>query len=325
MLVESQRHVCLGRSPNAVLAASAMSAEHTDWRSCHDWTSHRYTWMARLLRRARAGGTQVSYDGGIDTPPPPPPCPTGWRTGPPDFVGVGVQRCGSTRWFALIRTHPEVDHANRAKELHYFDRFYAGGFTHADAVVYHQYFPRRSGNKTGEWTPLYASAPWIPRLLATAAPHAQLLVLLRDPVERYLSALELNTRVAGRRGVPLSRYAPLEAFLRGLYHEQLSTLLNYFERSRVLVLQYERCTQDPRSELRRTYGFLGLNDTEFVPPLDAHPKRQPEKPGLDAGTRSAFVEAYRNDVLSLIEAFPEIDVTLWPNFAHLAKRSPTAV
>jgi hypothetical protein len=204
------------------------------------------------------------------------------------------------------------------KELHYFDRFYASPCTPADLVGYHEYFPRGPGQRAGEWTPLYMSAPWIPRLLAAAAPEARLLVLLRDPVERYLSGLALNARVAKRRGAPLSRYAPLESFVRGLYHAQLVDLLSYFDRSQVLVLQYERCTLEPLPELRRTFQFLGLSETAVVPDLEAHPKRQPEKPMLDPDTREAYVQGYRDDVASLIDAFPEIDVRLWPNFAHLA-------
>ncbi|HTY97786.1 MAG TPA: hypothetical protein VMB91_12145, partial [Solirubrobacteraceae bacterium] len=67
-------------------------------------------------------------DGGVDTPPPPPQTPAGWRTGPPDFVGVGFQRCGTTRWYNLITAHPEVARPVAMKELHFFDRFYSGGF-----------------------------------------------------------------------------------------------------------------------------------------------------------------------------------------------------
>jgi Sulfotransferase domain len=260
----------------------------------------------------------AATDGGIDMPPPPPVCPAGWRTGPPDFVGVGVQRCGSTRWFKLIASHPDVIWSRSTKELHYFDRFYASECTQAELVAYHQYFPCSAGHKTGEWTPLYLSAPWIPRLLAAAAPDARLLVLLRDPVERYLSALELNARVAKNRGAPLSRYAPIEAFSRGLYHAQLVGLLRYFDRSQLLVLQYERCTREPMQELRRTFEFIGLKETGFVSDLSEHPRRQIGKPVLDLDTRDAYVQAYHDDVAGLIDAFPEIDVRLWPNFAHLA-------
>jgi sulfotransferase family protein len=284
------------------------------------WVAHR----RRSLRRLQQGGKRrpQGTDGGLDQPPPPPACPQGGRTGPPDFVGVGVQRCGTTRWFDLIASHPETVQPNAAKELHFFDRFHAGGFTQADVDRYHHYFPRTEGRRAGEWTPLYMTAPWIPRLLAAAAPQARLLVILRDPVERYLSALELNTRVANRRGAPLSRYALTDAYMRGFYYLQLVNLLNWFDRSQVLILQYERCSREPETELRRTYEFLGLGDTSFLPDLDRHPKQQPEKPTLDADDRDAFAKAYREDVLRLTEAFSEIDLRFWPNFSHLAGRRP---
>jgi len=272
------------------------------------------TGLRNLLR-----GSRPASDGGVDMPPPVPQCPPGWRTGPPDFVGVGVQRTGTTRWFRLIAAHPEVVKPPAGtKELHFFDRFHEGGWDEASAARYHDYFPREEGRKVGEWTPMYCAAPWIPPLLAAAAPDARLLVLLRDPVERYLSGLQLGREVAARRGAPLSRYAPLEAFARGLYHAQLATLLRHFAHEQVLVLQYERCAREPATELARTFEFIGLEDTAFQPDLERHPRRQKQKPALDARARAAFVAAYEQDVKALIEAFPEIDVALWPNFKHLA-------
>jgi hypothetical protein len=271
------------------------------------------------MRRSLIGRGVTRRNGGIDMPPPVPECPAGWTTGPPDFVGVGVQRCGTTRWFDLIASHPEVAAPRSAKELHYFDRFYLGGCSPAETARYQEYFPRPAGARAGEWTPLYASAPWIPALLAAAAPEARLLVLLRDPVERYLSGLQHATRMARRRGAPLERYAPLEQFARGFYHGQLTRLLHHFERSQLLVLQYERCAREPLPELRRTFEFLGLGDLEFDPDVEAHPRMQSDKPELDPLARESHVQAYRDDVVELIDAFPEIDVRLWPNFAHLAE------
>ncbi len=282
------------------------------------------TGAVRAVRRVTRSASRrwlrslTAADGGIDTPPAPPACPPGWQTGVPDFIGVGVQRSGTTRWFNLLASHPEIARSQASKELHYFDRYYVSEFTSADAARYHEYFPRPEGSKVGEWTPLYISAPWIPRLLAAAAPEARLLVILRDPVDRYLSGIQLNARVAKRRGVPLSRFAPLEAFARGFYHAQLVGLLRHFDRSQVLILQYERCTSEPLSELRRTFEFIGLKDTEFMPDLHAHPQRSIERSALDPDTRAAYIQTYRDDVLSLIDSFPEIDVRLWPNFAHLA-------
>ena len=35
-----------------------------------------------------------------------PPCPPGMTIGPPDFVGVGVPKAGTSWWFSLILAHP---------------------------------------------------------------------------------------------------------------------------------------------------------------------------------------------------------------------------
>jgi hypothetical protein len=257
---------------------------------------------------------------GVMAPPPRPDCPPGWRTGPPDFVGIGAQRAGTTRWFDLLVAHPEVEAppATR-KELHYFDRFHAGGFTPGDAAAYGDWFPRPAGRLTGEWTPVYLAAPWIPPLLAAAAPAAKLFVSLRDPVERYLSGLQRHHRTARAIDEPLNAMAPLEAFMRGFYSAQLSHLLAHFERSQVLVVQYERCVREPLRELRRSFAFLGLREEGFTEDLDvdAHPNRQSEKPALHGDARRALVDAYTPDVVALSHRFPEIDLGLWPNFAHL--------
>jgi hypothetical protein len=281
------------------------------------------SWNDRLRRRLgrhaqKLRSPEKGFDGGVDLPPPPPACPAGWRIGPPHFIGVGVQRCGSTRWGNLVMAHPEIVRTLGNKELHYFDRFYAGGCSSAEISRYHAYFPS-DGRKAGEWTPYYVSAPWIPPLLAAAAPQARLLVVIRDPVERYLSGIALNAKVAQRREVPLSRYAPLEAFSRGFYHSQLENLLAHFDRSQVLVLQYERCNLEPEAQLRRTYEFLELSDLEFMPDLEAHPREQRDKPVLDDATRAAFVQAYSDDVRALASSFPEIDLSVWPNFTHLTE------
>jgi hypothetical protein len=274
------------------------------------------------MRRPKAQREAPSTLDGRGVPPPAPQRPPGWRTGPPDFIGVGAQRCGTTRWFDLITSHPEVAAPASRKELHYFDRFHNGGYTEADTQRYHEYFPRPEQLKAGEWTPHYMSAPWVPRLLAAAAPETRLLVSLRDPMERHLSGLQLKARRGVSQTGASARTVALEQFARGLYHQQIVWLLRHFDRSRILILQYERCTREPLSELRRTFEFLGLKDLEFSPGLDAHPERQPEKPEVDEDTRTTYVEAYREDVAKLAETVPELDMSLWPNFAELASYNP---
>lgn len=243
----------------------------------------------------------------------PPTCPDGWTVAPPDFVGLGAQRSGTTWLYSLVAAHPDVEGA-RTKELHYFHRFWNRRFTDADAATYARWFPRPAGRISGEWSPGYLSHFWIPPLVARAAPDARLLVSLRDPVERYRSGvvLQAETRRQGAAGAST-------AFRLGCYGLQLEHLLSSATRDRLHVVQFEACTADPAAELARLYVFLGL-DPGFRPAgIDrAVNAARAKKDDLDPEIRAALVDAYTPDVRRLLDLDLGVDVTRWPNFAHLA-------
>ena len=103
--------------------------------------------------------------------------------------------------------------------------------------------PGRRASLAGEWTPGYMLDPWTPPLLRRAAPDARLLVLLRDPVERFRSG---RTLAENRLTVGASARAAANAgFQRGIYADQLLRLWRAFPREQVLVLQFERCVREP--------------------------------------------------------------------------------
>src|SRR5688500_10973409 len=94
----------------------------------------------------------------------PPPCPPGWAVGPPDFVGVGVQRAGTSWWWNLVTQHPQV-HVPGAgttefKERQFFSGAYAPRVRERQIERYPLHFPRPPGTITGEWTPRYMYDPW---------------------------------------------------------------------------------------------------------------------------------------------------------------------
>lgn len=242
-----------------------------------------------------------------ELPQPPPPAP-GDVVGPPDFVGVGVQKAGTSWWFDLIAAHPAVAEPFR-KELHFFAPYFATDFGAADVERYARYFPRPAGMVTGEWTPRYLCDAWKVPLIARAAPDARLLVLLRDPVERYQSGLAHD----------LARHAPQNPLVatahvdRGDYAAQLRHLFEHVQRERVLVLQYERCQADTHAQLARTFEFLGLE--AFDPPdLDRRVNvTTAPKPPLPDHLRDALVRRYRADLPALADLVPDLDPDLWPS------------
>jgi hypothetical protein len=162
---------------------------------------------------------------------------------------------------------------------------------------------------------------WTPLLLKRAAPQAKLLVLLRDPIERFRSGVQhQQSRKPGRA----AETNTTDSIERGRYATQLERLYAYYDPSRVLVLQYEQCRADPVAEYRRTLGFLGVDDG--LPPPDFDRTRgttmASSKAELWPDLQDALRVTLRPEIERLRELVPELDLTLWPNFSHLA---PVAV
>jgi hypothetical protein len=228
-------------------------------------------------------------------------------------VGIGVQKAGTTWWYELIVAHPGVSaRPGIHKERHFLSRFGTMAFGPTEIEAYHRWFPRRAGTLAGEWTPDYLDFPWVAPLLALAAPEARLLLMVRDPVERFRSGLAHQKR----HRASVTGATTADAVARGFYHQALTHWCDHIKADNLLLLQYERCTQDPVGELARTYRFLGLDDS-FVPP-DLRRSVGPTtgaKVDLAADARRRLVEAYRPDVEALAAQFPELDLALWPNFA----------
>lgn len=242
---------------------------------------------------------------------PPPVCPPGWHAGPPDFVGVGVQRGGTSWWFSELARHPDVHRApDVPKEVHFFDAFSDRRLTATDIARYHSWFARPPGGITGEWTPCYIYDPWTVPALAAAAPEARVLLLLRDPVDRFHSALEFQLR----RGLSHPT-AVLDAFHRGLYAEQVARLLAHVPRDRLLILTYEEVTTTTDAARRKTAEFLGLDAARFDGEATARrPRNRRTKAAekLPDALLDELLVRYRDDVAALGRLVPELDLTRWP-------------
>jgi hypothetical protein len=261
-----------------------------------------------------ARGRYAPWEEGFDFTPP--ALEPGEVAGPPEFVGIGVQKAGTTWWYELIAAHPQVTaRPGLHKERHYFDRFAVTPFGSAEIEDYHGWFPRRPGTVAGEWTPDYVRLPWVPTLLVQAAPEARLLVLLRDPVERLRSGLSHHRAQRGR----VTAEIWTDAVDRGFYDQQLAAWASVFPPDRFLVLQYERCVADPAGELARTYRFMDLDP--FVPEgLSRQVSATREQIPLSEDVRRRLVNLYTADVTALAKNHPEVELDRWPNFDTVVTR-----
>lgn len=265
----------------------------------------------KLKRQLGRGPEEMSAT--LDPPIPGPDM----KVGAPDFIGIGVQKAATDWWYYLICDHPAVQHPTtrpvELKELHYFSRFGTRDFGQPDIEQYHRWFPRSSSEIAGEWTPDYIYLPWVPYLVSLAAPDVRLIVCLRDPVERFRSGLAHNRANFFRYESP----SIADTVNQGFYAASLKRWMNYFRPDQFLILQFEAVVREPLPFIRRTYEFLGI-DPEFVPDV-IDPNRRNKSPvtraPLGQSTIRRLVDIYRPDVQDLLSMTPDIDVSLWPNFA----------
>lgn len=273
--------------------------------------------------------------------------------GPPDFVGIGAQSCGAPWWHGLIAEHPRIVHPADVRDgAGFFDDFSQREMSDADVARYHTRFVRPQGMLSGEWGSRYLADAWTPPLIARAAPDAKLLVILRDPIDRYMAILGQRSReVATADEVVLMT----DVINRGRYATQLRAFREFIDPERILVLQYERCRADVLGEYRRTVRFLGLPDDGFVPRrLRRAARGEPGARSYVRALRAAGLPEHVNrrwlrnaplrwlrgqrldvpteiwpeldtslhlvldpEVRALRELVPDFDLSLWPNFAQL--------
>ena len=217
----------------------------------------------------------------------------------PDFVVIGGKKCGTTFLYHLLGQHPLVEPA-AAKELHFFDEFFDEG-----TEWYRQSFPAprwKDGRRTitGEASP-YIAVRRAPERVAQVVPHARLIALLRNPVDRAYSdyqqvvskgretrtfeeAIGLDGKMGAREALPPlgeeEKSPPFEALggldedseylARSLYADQLLRWSEYFSREQMLVLKSEDFFELPQETLKLVFSFLGLpewepNASEIIP------------------------------------------------------------
>ena len=271
------------------------------------------------------------------------PVPKGWRIGEPDFVGIGSPKAGTSWWYSLLVNHPQIAEHRlfsekaflRTKELHYFLHFRHNGINKKQISTYRQAFAAPEGNICGEWSALYLRHPFCLEYLAKTAPKTKILLILRNPLDRMVSHLNylfLNrTRAlkldAKRRYLFEVYSAYPEAILHSLYAHGLRRLLQHFDPSQILVLQYEKCKENPQQEIARTYRFLEV-DYHYKPQgIEQAVNRQKYViPPLTAEERKRLSAYFVDDVRATVEMFPEIDLSL--GACHLctkrAKGGPNA-
>lgn len=255
---------------------------------------------------------------------------TGREVGP-DFVGVGVQRAGTTWVAEVLRQHPGV--WMREKEISFFTRHYHRGWD-----WYEAHFAGREGRRAGELSVNYFYAPrpdstrrefyplWNPRRrlqfwrrmpsprdeLARRYPSLRVFVVLRNPVERAWSHYwywRARRRRGGKRSVPFERMFRADGRwieTQGRYADHLAHWREAFPEMGVFF--YDDLRERPAELARSLYRFVGV-DPGFAPRTEAWINTRTVEP-LPPALRRELAAHYRAQVERL-EAMVGRDLSAW--------------
>jgi hypothetical protein len=186
----------------------------------------------------------------------------------PDFLCVGVEKCGTTSLYDLLRQHPQVG-LSRFKETHFFNTHWDKGLIWYQEKFSH--LPDRC-SAIGDITPAYHRFPEvIPRIRQTLGGTVKILFLLREPRQRafshYVHDFARHQKITD---LVYKRYLATTHYARSLQHYQEA-----FGRENCLVLIFEEdFLPDQQIMMDKVCAFLGL-DSLAITPVHSNPSCLP--------------------------------------------------
>lgn len=193
----------------------------------------------------------------------------------PDFLVIGAQKAASTYIQFCLSDHPEIWMPHG--ETPYFED---PDYGQAAPDFLGRCLAGRSERLVGLKRPQWIGRAEVPARICRDLPEANLIAVLRNPVDRAVSAYYHYMRgsflpvLDPEVGLALLLDADQdfaaawprswEVLEFGLYHKHLSGYAPFFGRGAIKVLLQEDVIRDPVGAARGLYAFLGV-DEEFMP------------------------------------------------------------
>ncbi len=175
----------------------------------------------------------------------------------PHFIGIGAQKAGTSWLHVCLYEHPGI-YMPVSKEIHFFSKYYERGIT-----WYETHFRAcQATQRAGEFSPTYLYDPDAAKRLYDYHPGLQLIVCLREPVARTLSAYRYAIQIGALPPTMslndvLKQYPAYTDHSR--YAEQLKRYFRYFSRQQMLIVFYEDIAASPDTLLDTVYDFVGVH------------------------------------------------------------------
>jgi hypothetical protein len=192
----------------------------------------------------------------------------------PNFLIIGAQKSGTTFIHKCAREHPDV--FLPFNEIRFFEN---PEYEQSDLKQFETLFDQVSREKAvGLKRADYLSKAECPERIYQHLPRAKMILILRNPVERAVSAyfhqiklgfLPVKPAEEGLPKIIRGDYKTLypksdEIIEYGFYHRHLTRYLRYFDPEQFCVVLFDAMKADPLGLMKRIYNFIGVYD-QYVP------------------------------------------------------------
>lgn len=199
------------------------------------------------------------------------------------FVVIGVQKSATTWINDCLKEHPELNVKREKNE----DFYYSGPvYKKNGSKWYWSLFDNSDGLK-GCVSVDYFVDPEIPKILNDHNPSLKLILSIRHPIERTISAYYWYLRKSLIPDMPLDDAIEVaikdykagnqssfsELISRSLYASDVERFLEVFETKQLMVIDYFEISNDPRSVLERIFEFLNVSKKFTPTKLNSKPKQ----------------------------------------------------
>ncbi|MEO7426870.1 MAG: sulfotransferase domain-containing protein [Fibrobacteria bacterium] len=198
-----------------------------------------------------------------------------------NFIIIGAQKAATSFVHDCLREHPSVQMA-----IDEIPSFESPDYEHGgkESILYSYSAPQ--GMICGIKRPSYLGKPEVLDRIQALCPGAKLILVLRNPVDRAVSAYfhyikhrfipctDLSTGMERLLDGSLQKSHPAakDILEYGFYGRHLRTYLDRFPKVQILVLFHEDIVADGKQAIRRVYRFLGI-DPEYQPEsIDSRPQ-----------------------------------------------------
>jgi hypothetical protein len=181
----------------------------------------------------------------------------------PNFIVIGAARSGTTSLHKYLEAHPDIFMSD-IKEINFFSnqKYWQKGID-----WYKRHFARANHTAVGEASTSYTNFPLIknvPKRMHTFLPHAKLIYIVRDPIDRFISHyLQRIRRGAETRKISdiVENHPDDHLLWQGRYFAQLEQFLSYYPFERFLLLTIDDLKNTPNETVMSIYRFLGVDDS----------------------------------------------------------------